>query len=104
MTTLGWTSILVLAGGAYAFKVLGLLLGGRVASRALGVVALLPAALLPALVVVNTFAAAGDGRTLVVDARAAGMAVALAAAWRRAPFVVIVVLAAAVTALVRAVS
>lgn len=102
MASLGWTSILVLAGGAYAFKVLGLVLGSRAASRALAVVALLPAALLPALVVVNTFA--GDGRTLVVDARVAGMAVALAAAWRRAPFVVIVVLAAATTALVRAVS
>jgi hypothetical protein len=60
---------------------------------------LLPAALLPALVVVNTFA--GD-RQLVVDARAAGLAVAVVASWRRAPFVVVVVAAAATTALVRA--
>jgi hypothetical protein len=62
---------------------------------------LLPAALLPALVAVNTFA--GD-RRLVLDARAVGLAVALIATWRRAPFVVVVVGAAAATALVRLVS
>jgi hypothetical protein len=62
---------------------------------------LLPAALLPALVAVNTFA--GD-RRLVLDARAVGLAVALIATWRRAPFVVVVVSAAAATALVRLVS
>ena len=49
--------------------------------------ALLPAALLPALVAVNTFA--GD-RRLVLDARAAGLVFALIATWRRAPFVVVV--------------
>jgi hypothetical protein len=62
---------------------------------------LLPAALLPALVAVNTFA--GD-RRLVLDARAVGLAVALIATWRRAPFVVVVVSAAAATALVRLVT
>jgi hypothetical protein len=62
--------------------------------------ALLPAALLPALVVVNTFA--GD-RRLVLDARAVGLAVAVVATWRRAPFIVVVTAAALSTALVRAV-
>ena len=38
----------------------------------------------------------------LVDARAAGLAVAVVLAWRRAPFVLIVGLAAATTALVRA--
>jgi hypothetical protein len=51
-------------------------------------------------VAVNTFA--GDQR-LVLDARAAGLAVAVIATWRRAPFVVVVVAAAVVTALVRAI-
>jgi hypothetical protein len=62
--------------------------------------AALPAALIPALVVVNTFA--GD-RRLVLDARAVGLAVAVVATWRRAPFIVVVTAAALSTALVRAV-
>ena len=58
----------------------------------------MPAALLSALVITNTFA---DGNELVLDERAAGVAVAVVAAWRKAPFVVVVVLAAATTALLR---
>ena len=60
-----------------------------------------PAALLPALVVVNTFA--GD-RRLVLDARAVGLAVAALAVWRKAPFVVVVGGAVAATALTRAIA
>lgn len=98
---MSWWAILGLAGAAYALKAAGLVgLGPRaVEGTALRLAAWLPAALLPALVVVNTFAA---DRRLVVDARAAGLAVAVALAWRRAPFVLIVGLAAATTALVRA--
>lgn len=40
-------------------------------------------------------------RALVVDERAAGIAVAAVAAWRRAPLIVVIVLGAAVTALLR---
>lgn len=95
-----WTLVLVLAAAAYAFKLLGLVIVG---SRPLPApiersLALVPAALLSALVVTNGFA---DGRDLVVDERAAGLAVAAVAAWKRAPFVVVVVLAAATTALLR---
>ena len=88
---------------AYALKALGLVvLGPRAAGdRMLRLAGLLPAALLPALVAVNTFS--GD-RRLVVDARAAGLAVAIVATWRRAPFAVVVVGAAATTAVVRLVS
>jgi len=43
-------------------------------------------------------------RSLVLDARAAGVAVAAVAAWRRAPFPVVIVLAAVVTATIRALS
>jgi hypothetical protein len=56
--------------------------------------ALLGPALLAALIVTNTFA---DGRALVLDARAAGLAAALVAVALRAP-VLVVILAAAVTA------
>jgi branched-subunit amino acid transport protein len=61
--------------------------------------ALIPAALLAALVVKDTFS---TGQDLVLDARAVGLAVAVVAAWRRAPLIVVIVLAAASTALVRA--
>jgi hypothetical protein len=96
-----WWALGVLAAGAYGLKAVGLVvLGPRaVDGPALRLVALLPAALLAALVAVNTFA--GD-RELVLDARAVGLAVALVATWRRAPFVVVVAGAAAATALVRA--
>jgi branched-subunit amino acid transport protein len=99
---MSWWALLVLGAAAYGLKALGLVvLGPRaVEGHALRLAALLPAALLPALVVVNTFA--GD-RRLVLDARAVGLAVAVVATWRRAPFVVVVGLAAASTALVRAV-
>lgn len=100
---MSWAAVLALGAGSYALKVLGLAaLGPRaVDGRLLRLAGLLPAALLPALVVVNTFA--GD-RRLVLDARAAGLAVAVLATWRRAPFIVVVALAAATTALVRQVA
>jgi hypothetical protein len=50
------------------------------------------------LIVNDTFA---DGKDLVVDARAAGVAAAALAAWRRAPLIVVIVLGAAVTAAIR---
>ncbi len=67
----------------------------------LGVVALLAPTLLAALIVTQAFA---DGRHLVVDARAAGLVVALVAVLLRAPVLVVVVLAAATAALARVVA
>lgn len=98
-----WTLVLVLFAGAYAFKVTGLvILGDRtlpaVVDRCL---ALIPAAVVTALVVKDTFS---TGQDLVLDARAAGIAVATFAAWRRAPLIVVIVLGAAVTAVVRQMS
>ena len=61
--------------------------------------ALIPAALLSALIVKDTFSV---GQDLVLDARAAGVAVAVVATWRGAPIPVVIVLGAAVTAFVRA--
>lgn len=42
-----------------------------------------------------------DGRSLTLDARAAGILVAGVLVWRRAPVIVVVVAAAVVTALLR---
>ena len=95
-----WTLIILLAVGAYAFKVTGLIiLGGRslppVFERCLG---LIPAAIITALVMKDTFTV---GQDLTLDARALGIAVAVIVAWKRAPLIVVIVLGAAVTALVR---
>jgi branched-subunit amino acid transport protein len=98
---MSWALIVTLGLGAYAFKVLGLVvIGARslppVVERCL---ALIPPALLAALIVKDTFSV---GQDLVLDARAAGVAVAVIATWRRAPIPVVIVLGAAVTAIVRA--
>ena len=91
-----WAAILALGAGAYALKALSLVILGP---RAVEGTLLRLAALLPALVVVNTFA--GD-RRLVLDARGVGLAVAALAVWRKAPFVVVVGGAVVATALTRA--
>jgi hypothetical protein len=93
--------VLALAAGAYALKVAGWLVPARVFEdpRVRRGAALLPVALLAALVVVQTFT---TGRSLTVDARAAGLLAAAVALALRAPFLVLVVVAAATAALVRA--
>jgi branched-subunit amino acid transport protein len=95
-----WALVLWLAAGAYAFKFLGLVvIGSRQLPAALDrCLALVPAAMLSALVVQGTLS---TGQDLVLDARVPGVAVAVLLAWRRAPFVIIVVAAAATTALIR---
>lgn len=97
---MSWGVLLALAACAYGFKLLGLVIIG---SRPLPAVVdrcllLVPAALLSALVVKDVFS---SGQDLVLDARAGGLAVAVVATWRRAPFIVVVGLAAATTALLR---
>ena len=83
------------------FKAAGpAVLGGRpLPPRLLGPLRLLAPALLAALVATSVL---GGDRRLVLDARALGIAAAAVAVWRRAPVLVVVVLAAAVTALARA--
>lgn len=92
--------LVVLATGTYAFKAAGpLVLGARrLPPRIQSLVDLLPAALLASLAIVSTI---GDGRAIVLDARLVGLMVAGVALWRRAPFVVVIVVASAATALVR---
>lgn len=61
---------------------------------------LIPAAVVLAVIVQLTVA---DGKTLVADERLAGMAVAAALVWRKAPFLLVVLAAAATTAGLRAI-
>jgi Branched-chain amino acid transport protein (AzlD) len=97
-----WLMIVSLALATAVLKLVGpLLLGGRpLPSGAVAVIELMASALLAALVVVETF---GKGRSLTLDARALGVAVAAVALARRAPVIVAVIAAAAVTAIARAV-
>ena len=77
-----------------------MLLGGRpLPPRVTAVIALLAPALLTALVAVNTL---GGDRALVVDARLPGVLAAAVAIKLKAPVLIVVVLAALVTAVVRA--
>ena len=97
---MSWLSIALLVAGCYGFKALGVTAFGSLVERRLGqVVALLPAALFTALVVVLTFEDAGR---LVVDARVAGVTAGALAAWRKAPLIVVVLTAMGVTAVIRA--
>ena len=98
-----WVTIGSLALATAGLKLAGpLALGGRaLPARMLNVVELLASALLAALVVVETF---GKGRSLTLDARVLGAAFAALALTRRAPMIVVVLGAAAVTALARLVT
>jgi branched-subunit amino acid transport protein len=100
---MSWSTLLIIGFGAYAFKALGLaVIGSRsMPERVTACLDLLPAALLPALIVANTLV---SDRRMVIDARIAGVAVAALLTWRKAPFPLIIGLAAATTALVRAIS
>ena len=95
-----WTAVLLTAAGCFALKALGWAVPSRVLEndRVHRVAVLLPVALLAGLVVVQAFS---TGRSLHLDARAAGLAVAIVAVLLRAPFLVVVVLAAATAALLR---
>jgi hypothetical protein len=95
-----WLAVLVTAAGCYTLKLLGLLAPARLLEHPLAarVSALLPVALLAALAAVQTFA---TGTQLVIDARVAGVGAAVVAILLRAPFLVVVAVAAATAALVR---
>ncbi|MEX0816757.1 MAG: AzlD domain-containing protein [Gaiellales bacterium] len=100
MTTV-WIVVLVVGLATMALKAVGpLVLGGRaLPARFTGVVALLAPALLSALVVTQTL---GADEGLVLDERVAGVAAGAGALALRAPLLAVVVVAAAVTAGVRA--
>jgi uncharacterized membrane protein len=96
-----WILVIATAVGCYLLKLAGYIVPAGVLDRprVRQLVVLLPVALLAALVVVQTFA---DGRHIDIDgARLAGVAVGAIAVWRRAPFLVVVVLAGLTAALLR---
>ena len=97
----GWTAVLAASAVCFAVKLLGYVAPPRWLERprVARVSALVTVALLAALVAVQTAAA---DRAVVVDARVPALAVAVLALLLRAPFVVVVVLAAVVAGLLRA--
>jgi hypothetical protein len=96
-----WAAILALAAAGYALKAAGPLLLGdrRVAPPVARLLGLLAVPLLAALIVVQTLA---DGERLVIDARVPALGAAALCVWRGAPFLVTVLVAAAVAAGLRA--
>lgn len=98
-----WLLILVLAIGTVLMKAIGpVLAGGRRLPAPLSrVVALVAPALITALIVSGTFT---RGQHLIIDARAAGLAVGAIALWFRAPAVLAMLLAAIVCAVLRLVA
>jgi branched-subunit amino acid transport protein len=99
-----WTAVLVCGVGCYLLKLAGLSVPPKVLEHPLveRIADLIPVALLAALIGVQVFSAGGDsGPHLTVDARLAGLLVAVVALLLRAPFIVVVFVAACTAALVR---
>jgi branched-subunit amino acid transport protein len=101
--TTTWLVVLGASAGTIVLKGLapGALGGRALPPRLTAVMALLAPTLLAALIVTNTFA---SGRHLTLDPRAAGLAAAVGAIALRAPVLVVIVVAAATAALLRAAS
>jgi uncharacterized membrane protein len=97
-----WLAVAVAIAIAFALKLAGYLVPEHLLAepRVKRVTAALPIALLAALIATQTFTLPGGALTL--DARLAAVAVAVVALVLRAPFIVVVILGAAVAALLRA--
>jgi branched-subunit amino acid transport protein len=95
-----WPAVLALAAGTYLLRVTGIVLRDRVRlpGRVQRYVDLGATALLVALVAT---AALTDGTGFAGWARPAGVAVGALVAWRKVPFVLVVVLAAGTTSALR---
>ncbi|SOD73033.1 branched-subunit amino acid transport protein AzlD [Jatrophihabitans sp. GAS493] len=96
-----WLLVIATSVGCYLLKLAGYLVPARYlqAPRIRQIVEVLPVALLSALVVVELLA---HGRHIDLDgARLAGFGAGAIAVWRRAPFLVVVLVAGATAALIR---
>jgi branched-subunit amino acid transport protein len=95
-----WLAIVVAGLGCYLLKLGGLSIPASVLDRPVveRIADLLPVALLAALIGVQVF---GEGAALVLDARVAGLLAAMVALLLRAPFIVVVLVAALTAALIR---
>ena len=100
---MSWWPVIALCASAYALKALGLVIGQRLdreaAERWSLEIVVIP--VLAALIVIQTFT---SGQRFVFDARTPALLVAAVLVWRRAPFVVIALAAAATAALLRLVA
>lgn len=96
-----WIAVILASLASFVQKWLGYQVPRTVLERPLvsRATALLPVALLGALVATQT---AASGQALVLDARVAALGVAAVLLWLRAPFLLVVVAAAAAAALLRA--
>jgi uncharacterized membrane protein len=99
--TPAWWAVIAATVGCFVTKLAGQSVPQSVLDRPVvkAVADALPIALLMALVAVQTFAV---GQHLVIDARFAGLCAAVVALLLRAPFLVVVLVAAATAALLRA--
>src|SRR5712691_11657580 len=95
-----WAGLLTASAACYLLKLAGLSLPARLLQdgRVQRIIPLVPIALLAALVATQTFA---TGQHLVLDVRAAALGAAAIAVLLRAPFLLVVALAAASAALLR---
>jgi hypothetical protein len=95
-----WAGVLIASAACYALKLAGLSLpqAWMQDARIQRTVPLLPVALLAALIAILTFS---TGHRIVLDVRAAALAVAAIAVLLRARFLVVVAAAAATAALLR---
>ena len=95
-----WTAVIAASLACYLLKLAGLSVPPRVLERPVveRIADLIPVALLAALVAVQVF---GSGQGLVLDARTAGLGVAVVLLLLRAPFLVVVFGAALSAALLR---
>ncbi|MCW2847120.1 MAG: AzlD protein [Marmoricola sp.] len=99
-----WLAVLVCGVGCYLLKLAGMSVPDRVLEHPVlrRTADLLPVVLLAALVAVQVLVTKGpDGPALGIDARLAGLGAACVALVLRAPFIVVVLVAALTAALLR---
>lgn len=98
---IGWLAMLVLGAGVYGQRLVGMVAvdTSRLPVRWNVVIGRVPLAIIAAVIALQTGTAGGS---LELDARVVGVAAAAVCAWRRLPLAVIVVVAAGVTAVLRA--
>lgn len=96
-----WAAVALASAGCFLLKLAGYVVPREWLDnpRVSRVTALIPVAMLAALVVVQTV---GAGQAVAVDARLAGVAAGAVALLLRAPFLVVVIVAGAVAAGLRA--
>lgn len=96
-----WPTVLIASAATYGLKLIGYVVPERWLDTPMArrITVLIPIALLSALIGLWTFV---DGTSIVLDARVVGVAAALIALLLRAPFLIVIISAAVVTAGVRA--